>query len=129
MAETDLLLRWSLCLGLVGPDRLGFFLSHSFSPFRSAPGFNRYRSSSSRTESSHWTRTRGARNMLSLSSNGANFPQAAARVLEKRPQKWLEWFHFVLIENRKIKLSMEACLIIFKLCKIYLWSLLSLGFL
>lgn len=67
-------------LGLVGPELRGPRPIQSLSPFKLSPGFNKKRSSSSRTESSHWTRHSGARAMCSFISNGANFPHAAASV-------------------------------------------------
>lgn len=76
-----------VCLGFVGPDCLGFCPIQSFSPFRLSAGFNKHRSSSSREDSSHWTRHSGARAMFSLISNGANFPHAAASVWNDKGRK------------------------------------------
>ena len=64
----------------MGPDRRGACLLQSLRPSSAPSGRDRYRSSSSRSASSHCTRVRGASAMCSFISNGANLPQAAARV-------------------------------------------------
>lgn len=120
-------LRDLACLGLVGPDRRGFCPIQSFSAFPLSDWFNRQRSSSSRTDSSHWTRHRGARETLSFISKGANLPHAGANVWK---EKMIRLKHLIkrysnnfywLQSNRTVTRDTLRCS--------HLWSLLDFRFL